>query len=170
MVSFNQEVFPAHLKNGFFHFDIESSSRKCTSFITPHGQFEFLKVPFGLCNSPAVFQKFINFSFRNLIREEIVIVYVDDLVIPSKSLEEGLDRIRLVLRVSAENGSDLIGKQFKFYEEKLSIWDTRLGTEKLHRKLIRLKQYIFSYPTTVKRLQSFLGLASYFRKFIPNFD
>jgi len=43
------------LKNGFFHINIEESSRKYTSFVTPSGQYEFLKCPFGLCNSPAVF-------------------------------------------------------------------------------------------------------------------
>lgn len=45
------------LKNGFFHVPLEEESMRYTSFVTPDGQFEFLMVPFGLCNSPAVFQR-----------------------------------------------------------------------------------------------------------------
>lgn len=48
------------LKNGFFHVQMDEHSRKYTAFIVPNGHFEFLRVPFGLCNSPAIFQKFIN--------------------------------------------------------------------------------------------------------------
>lgn len=61
------------LKNGFFHVDVEESSTKYTSFVTPNGQYEFLKCPFGLCNSPAVFQRFINNIFRPLTSKNYMI-------------------------------------------------------------------------------------------------
>ena len=52
------------LKNGFFHVSIEENSMKYTAFVIPNGHYEFMRVPFGLCNSPAVFQKFINAVFK----------------------------------------------------------------------------------------------------------
>jgi len=51
------------LKNGFFHVDVKKDSTKYTSFVTHEGQYQFLKVLFGLYNSPAVFQRFINTIF-----------------------------------------------------------------------------------------------------------
>ncbi|GBN95131.1 Transposon Tf2-6 polyprotein [Araneus ventricosus] len=56
------------LKNAFFHVDVNKDSRKYTSFVTHEGQYQFLKVPFGLCNSPAVFQRYINTIFRPLMK------------------------------------------------------------------------------------------------------
>lgn len=71
------------LKDGFFHVPIEESNRKYTAFIVPDGHYEFLKTPFGLCNSPAIFQKYINAIFRELISEEVGLTYLDDLIILS---------------------------------------------------------------------------------------
>ena len=75
------------LKNGFFHVPVEESSQKLTAFIVPDGHFEFLKVPFGLCNSPTVFQKFINAALKDSIQEGIVLTYMDDLIVPSNDYE-----------------------------------------------------------------------------------
>ena len=66
------------------HVAVEESSRKYTAFVTHQGHFQFLKVPFGLCNSPAVFQRFVNCVFQDRIRKDIVLPYMDDLIIPAK--------------------------------------------------------------------------------------
>lgn len=57
------------------------SSQKYTAFIVPDGHYEFRRVPFGLCNSPAVFQTFVNSVFRDLMRERVVLAYMDDLIV-----------------------------------------------------------------------------------------
>ena len=62
-------------KNGFFHVNIAEDSRKFTSFVTPDGQFEFLKTPFGLCNSPTSFLRFVVEVFGDLVRRKIVLTY-----------------------------------------------------------------------------------------------
>ena len=63
------------LKNGFFHVNIAEDSGKFTSFVTPDGQFEFLKTPFGLCNSPTSFLRFVDEVFGDLVRRKIVLTY-----------------------------------------------------------------------------------------------
>lgn len=63
------------LRNGFFHVPIDKNSQKYTAFIVPDGHYEFLKVPFGLCNSPSVFQRFINATFSGAIRDKIILTY-----------------------------------------------------------------------------------------------
>jgi len=70
------------LKNGFFHVEVTEESRKYTSFIVPSGQYEFMRLPFGLCNSPAIFQKFVNAVFKELIAGGVVLTYMDDLIVP----------------------------------------------------------------------------------------
>lgn len=75
------------LKNGFFHVAMDEESIKYTSFITPDAQYEFLKTSFGLCNAPPVFQCFINYVFRDIIRKRYLLVYMDDLVIISSTIK-----------------------------------------------------------------------------------
>lgn len=92
------------LKNGFFHVSIDEASRKYTAFVVPSGHYEFLKMPFGLCTSPAYFQKYINAVFRELTAAKIVAIYMDDLIIPSVDISEGLSRLELVLKTASEHG------------------------------------------------------------------
>ena len=89
------KVFSAlDLKSGFFQVPINRDSRKYTSFIVADGQYEFLRAPFGLCNSPSVFQRFINSVFKELIAKKIVLVYIDDIIIPSMDGESGLTNLK----------------------------------------------------------------------------
>lgn len=85
------------LRNGFFHVPVEEANRKHTAFIVPDGLYEFLRAPFGLCNSPAIFQKYINIIFKDLIKEHAVLIYIDDLIIPSNDIESGILRLEYVL-------------------------------------------------------------------------
>ena len=93
-----------NLKNGFFHVPVGESSRKYTPFVVPTGQYEFLKMPFGLCNSPAVFQKFINAVFKELIAIGMLLMYMDVLIVPSTDLSSGTEKLKIVLRVTSEHG------------------------------------------------------------------
>ncbi|KAK9730631.1 Reverse transcriptase (RNA-dependent DNA polymerase) [Popillia japonica] len=64
------------LKNGFFHVPVEEQSRKYTAFVTHNSQYQFLKLPFGFCNSPSVFQRFINTIFSDMARKGIALPYI----------------------------------------------------------------------------------------------
>lgn len=72
------------IKNGFFHVRVADDSRKYTAFIVPNGHYEFLRMPFRLSTSPAYFQKYVNAVFADLVAKNIVSIYMDDLIIPSK--------------------------------------------------------------------------------------
>lgn len=62
---------------------MDKSSVKYTAFVVSDGQFEFLRVRFGLCNSPSVFQRYINAIFKDLMRDKIMLIYMDDLIVLS---------------------------------------------------------------------------------------
>lgn len=72
---------------------IEEDSIKYTAFVVPDGHLEFLRVPFGLCNSPAVFQRHIRVLFRDLIETGVMLSYLDDLIIPAKTDEANIERL-----------------------------------------------------------------------------
>ncbi|GFV87087.1 retrovirus-related Pol polyprotein from transposon 412 [Trichonephila clavipes] len=82
------------LKNGFFHVDVNEDCKHLTSFVVPDEEFEFNKVPFGLSTSPSVFQRYVSSIFGELMRKGVVIIYVDDLIIPAKNEKVGLEKSR----------------------------------------------------------------------------
>ncbi|GFT16772.1 retrovirus-related Pol polyprotein from transposon 17.6 [Trichonephila clavipes] len=159
------------LKNGFFHVEMEESSKKFTSFVTHNGQYEFNKVPFGLCNSPSVFQRFINHVFRDLLKEGIVIIYMDDIIIPSSDEHDGLNRLTRVLKTASEYGLELNLKKCNFLKSKIEFLGHIIEKGTIKPSLDKTKAVQnFPEPKNVKQVQSFLGLSGYFRKFIQNYS
>lgn len=92
------------LENGFFHVPLEEESKKLTAFVVKSGLYEFERAPFGFCNSPAAFIRFISHIFQDLINENIMEIYVDDIVVYSATAEEGLKRLQKMLNVAAKYG------------------------------------------------------------------
>lgn len=109
------------LENGYFHVPIKNESQKYTSFVTHSGQYEFKRVPFGLCNSPAIFCRFINFIFQPLINKGIVLTYMDDLIIVAKDNEEAIKRLKIVLDVAADYNLKIKWKKCKFLEKRIEF-------------------------------------------------
>nr|XP_029732867.1 uncharacterized protein K02A2.6-like [Aedes albopictus] len=95
------------LKNGFYHVELEEESKKYTSFVTDSGQYEFNRLPFGYSNSPAVFVKYLTKVLSPFIRDERLIVFIDDILIASKTIEEHLQTVKDVLETLADNGLEL---------------------------------------------------------------
>lgn len=83
------------LAKGFHQIPVRPEDRKKTAFSTPYGHFEYLRMPFGLKNSPATFQRMINHVLRGLINK-ICVVYLDDILVFSTSLEEHIINIKRV--------------------------------------------------------------------------
>lgn len=159
------------LKNGFFHVPIDRDSRKYTAFIVPDGQYEFLYVPFGLCNSPAVFQKFINVVFKELTNKKKVIIYMDDLIIPSLNYEDGVENLKMVLRVAEEFGLNINWKKCSFLQTRIEFLGHIIEDGSIRPSERKTEAVMkFPQPQNFKQNQSFLGLAGYFRKFIPNYS
>ncbi|GBM77993.1 Retrovirus-related Pol polyprotein from transposon 297 [Araneus ventricosus] len=159
------------LKNAFFHVDVNKDSRKYTSFVTHEGQYQFLKVPFGLCNSPAVFQRYINTIFRPLINDGIVLPYLDDIIILSSSFEEGIERIERVLSIASEYGLEINFNKSHFLKKRIEFLGHVVEDGKIFPSTLKTKAALnFPEPANLKQIHSFLGLTGYFRKFIPKYS
>ncbi|GBN87706.1 Transposon Ty3-G Gag-Pol polyprotein [Araneus ventricosus] len=156
------------LKNAFFHVDVNKDSRKYTSFVTHEGQYQILKVPFGLCNSPAVFQRYINTIFRPLINDGIVLPYLDDIIILSSSFEEGIERVERVLSIASEYGLEINFNKSHFLKKRIEFLGHVIEDGKIFPSTLKTKAVLnFPEPVNLKQIHSFLGLTGYFRKFIP---
>ncbi|GFU83203.1 hypothetical protein TNCV_3738141 [Trichonephila clavipes] len=87
--------------------DVDEASRKYTAFVTETGQYEFLKVPFGLSISSNYFQRYINYVFRELLRDGTLIIYLDDIIIPATDEKEACKKLARVLETASRYGIEL---------------------------------------------------------------
>lgn len=91
------------LKDGFYHIRMADDSVKYTAFITPFGQFEFVKMPFGLKVAPSRFQRYVNEVLADLIRSKEVVVYMDDILVATRTIEEHLAVLKKVFERLVKN-------------------------------------------------------------------
>src|SRR5437762_7503438 len=127
-------------------------------------------MPFGLSNAPATFQTLMNDIFRDLL-DICVIVYLDDILIYSKNKEENVQQLYQVLQCLKDHQLYAKISKCTFFSSSIEYLDHIADGEELRLNL-RLVQALtdFLQPKTLKELQSFLGLANYYQKFISNFS
>ncbi len=141
-----------------------------TAFSTTTGHYEYLVMPFGLANSPSVFQSFINDVFRDMLNRW-VIVYIDDILIYSTSLKDHVKQVRAVLRRLIDHQLYAKAEKCEFHQESVSFlgYVISAGGVAMDDKKIR-NVVNWPQPTTLIELQRFLGFANFYRRFIRNFS
>ena len=115
------------LASGYWQIRMSAKSWEKTAFATPQGLFEFCVMPFGLTNAPSIFQRLMNRVLMGLNPAEgpeFVTVYIDDVLIFSKSLKEHLVHLELVLKRIEKWTSNLNQPNVNLYAKKWSIWVT----------------------------------------------
>lgn len=167
----NKSIFTSlDLKDGFHHIKIHPDHTKYFSFATPDGQYEYLRLPFGFCEAPAEFQKRLVQVLQPLIREDKVIVYIDDILIPSESIEENLFVLKQVLLLLKRYQFQLNYKKCAFLKSSIEYLGYMISSEGISlstRHVDAVKN--FPLPKNLLDLQRFLGLSNYFRKFIKDY-
>ncbi|KAL0291894.1 UNVERIFIED_CONTAM: Retrovirus-related Pol polyprotein from transposon.6 [Sesamum calycinum] len=140
-----------------------------TSFVTHQWHYEYLVMPFGLCNAPSTFQSLMNMVFSPYLRK-FILVFFDDILVYSKTWEEYLQQLQLTLEVLRKN--QLFAKRSKCDFGKQSveylghvISVNGVGTDPS--KVECMKSW--PLPKDVKRLRGFLGLTGYYKKFIKDY-
>lgn len=158
------------LASGFHQIKMHPSDRHKTAFSTSFSHFEFLRMPFGLKNAPATFQRLMNIVLSGLNGTEMF-VYLDDVVIHAKTLEEHrqkylqlIDRLRQANLKLQPNKCYFLQKEVHYLGHLI----TEEGLKPDPKKIEAVK--LFPTPRNAKNIKEFLGLAGYYRRFIHNFS
>ena len=157
------------LASGFWQLGLDEESKEKTAFVTPDGKWQYNVVPFGVKNGTSICQKNMNQAMRGLTND-CVLIYIDDLVIYStdwkshlKDIEQVLKRLREANLKVKPSKTNFAAPQIQFLGHKVS----ENGIEVNEEKIEVVKNY--PVPTNAKGLRGFLGLANFYRKFVPNF-
>jgi hypothetical protein len=140
-----------------------------TSFRTHEGHYEFLVMPFGLCNSPSTFQSLMNHFFRPFLRH-FVLVFFDDIIIYRKTWTDYLAHVVRVLHLLSQYQLFLKQSKCSFGASEVEYLGHLVGKAnvRVDPKNIETMQY-WPHPKTLKILRGFLGLTGYYRKFVKNY-
>jgi len=155
---------------GYNNIRIREGDEGLAAFTTERGTFEPLVMQFGMCNSPATFQRMMNIYFRDMIREGWVVIYMDDILIYAKTQEELHNRTKKILQKLKENNLFLKLEKCRFTETEIDFLGLIISEGQMRMdaaKLAGIKNW--PVPSTVKQIRSFLGFSNFYRKFIGHY-
>jgi hypothetical protein len=139
------------------------------AFCTHEGHYEFLVMPFGLCNAPSTFQSLMNHVFHPFLRH-FVLVFFDDILIYRKTWIDHLTHVDQVLSLLSQHHLFLKQSKCAFGASEVEYLSHLVGKDgvRVDPKKIEAMQD-WSHPKTFKILRGFLGLTGYYRKFVKNY-
>ncbi|MBW0572593.1 hypothetical protein O181_112308 [Austropuccinia psidii MF-1] len=152
------------LRDAYNLLRIKEGDEHLAAFRTKYGCFEYLVMPFGLTNSPASFQNLVNYIFQDLL-DVYVVVYLDEIMVFSKSEEEHVTNVSTVL--SRLRANKLFAKAVSSVEYLSYV----VSSEGLKMDQAKVQQILnWPPPRNLKALQLFLGFANFYHHFIKNYS
>lgn len=158
------------IKDAYYRIRIKEGDEWKTAFRTRYGHYEYLVMPFGLTNAPATFQNYIHQALRGLL-DTICVVYLDDILIFSKTREEHTAHIQQVLE--RMRAAELFAKPLKcsFYQDSVEFLGFILSTEGISMDPRRVDTILhWKEPNTYREVQVFLGFCNFYRRFIQGYS
>lgn len=157
------------MTRGYWQVPLNPKSVPLSAFVTPFGHFQWKVMPFGLRNAPATFSRLVSKLLSGL--EFCCTAYLDDILIYSDNWIDHLRHIRTVLTRIKNAGLTLNHTKCVFAAAEVDYLGHHIGLGKVQPREKKVEALLsFARPQTRKQLQSFLGLAGYYRKFIPHFS
>ncbi|XP_025266372.1 uncharacterized protein LOC112638592 [Camponotus floridanus] len=158
------------LKDGYWQVPLDPDSRPATAFTIPgRGLLQFRIMPFGLHSAPATFQRLLDNVGPDL--DLHVLVYLDDIIIVSRTFKEHLTHLKEVFRRLRQTRLQLNVDKCHFCRDRLKYLGHIVDQEGIRTdpdKMSAIKNW--PAPTTVRQVRQFLGMASWYRRFVPNFS
>ncbi|KAL0934971.1 reverse transcriptase domain protein [Colletotrichum truncatum] len=158
------------LKGAYNLIRMKSGEEWKTAFRTRRGHYEYLVMPFGLTNAPATFQTMINHVLREFL-DVFVVVYLDDILIFSKTLEDHKKHVHQVLRKLQDAKLLVEPEKSKFHAKEVEFLGFTIapGILKMSKdKIAAVRDW--PTPQNVKDVQSFIGYVNYYRRFLEGYS
>lgn len=157
------------LKSGYYQIEMEESDKQKTAFVCPLGFYEWNRMPQGITNAPSTFQRLMEKCMGDIHLRE-ALVFLDDIIVFSDSLEEHEARLLKVLNRLREHGLKLSPEKCQFFQTSVRYLGhivSRDGIETDPEKVKALKTW--PLPRNLKELKSFLGFSGYYRRFVQDY-
>lgn len=158
------------LRSGYHQLRIRNEDIPKTAFRTRYGHYEFLVMSFGLTNAPAAFMDLMNRVFKPYL-DKFVVVFIDDILIYSKSREEHEQHLKIVLQILREHRLYAKFSKCEFWLESVAFLGHVVSKEGIRvdtKKIEAVEKW--PRPTSVTEIRSFVGLAGYYRRFVKDFS
>ena len=156
------------LAKGFYQVEVEPESQEKTAFVSPYGKFHFTRMPFGLKNAPAMFQRLMEVVLGDCYGCSAP--YIDDVIVFSESAEEHVRHLRCVLGALRRYGLTIKERKCEWGKVRLEYLGHVIGGGELavpaHRAAAMAE---YKQPHTKRQLRSFLGAAGYYRQFVEGY-
>jgi hypothetical protein len=158
------------LRSGYHQLKIQECDIPKTGFILRYGLYEYTVMSFGLTNAPAYFIYLMNKVFIEYL-DKFVVVFIDDILIYSKSEEEHEEHLRLVLQKLREHRLYAKLNECEFWMKQVAFLGHVISKGGIYVNPSKVQDVLsWNVPTSVSEIQSFLGLARYYRRFIEGFS
>lgn len=158
------------LKSGYYQIEMEEEDKAKTAFVCPLGFYEFNRMPQGITNAPSTFQRLMERCMGDINLKE-VLVFLDDLIVFSDSLEQHEQRLKHVLDRLREYGLKLSPKKCRFFQTSVKYLGhivSKNGVQTDPEKVAAIKTW--PVPQNLKQLKSFLGFTGYYRRFVKDYS
>ncbi|KAD3336725.1 hypothetical protein E3N88_32244 [Mikania micrantha] len=158
------------MRSGYHQLKIKDSDVSKSAFRTRYGHYEFLVMPFGLTNAPAVFMDLMNQVFCKFL-DKFVIVFINDILIYSKSKEEHESHLRIILETLRQKKLYAKFSKCDFWLRQVSFLGHVVSADGIMMDPTKIEAITkWPRPTSATEVRSFLGLAGYYRRFIEGFS
>ena len=171
MLSGSKYFSKLDLKSGYWQVEMDEDDKEKTAFQVPGiGFYECNRMPYGLSNAPATFQRLMERCMGDINLHDCLI-YLDDVIIFSKTIEQHITRLEKVFQRLQEYNLKLNPKKCEFFKTKVTYLGHVVSSEGIQTDPSKVEAVkTWPRPNTVKEVRKFLGFASYYRRFIKDFS
>jgi hypothetical protein len=158
------------LRLGYHQIKIRASDVPKTAFSTKYGPYEFLVMSFGLTNAPAYFMYLMNSVFM-IELDKFIVVFIDDILIFSKNKDERTKHLRIVLQCLRDHKLYAKFSKCEFWLDRVKFLGHTISKDSISVDPSKVQEVMdWKPPKLVHQIRSFMGLAGYYRRFIPDFS